>query len=104
LIHQFAICRLRPDVGRGRQISVVVLQHDQLSSSRTRIVAPLLTPNEVRKVERLHPTVQFRGEELLLVIDQLSAVDVARLGPPEGSLERQRHEIVSALDLLFTGY
>jgi hypothetical protein len=58
----------------------------------------------VKKVERLHPSVQFRGNEFLVMMDQMSAVDVAQLGPPETSLDQHRDEIVSALDLLFTGY
>jgi toxin CcdB len=103
-MHQFAVCRLRPQAGRGRRTSVVVLQHDELSSSRTRIVAPLLKRGEVKQVKRLHPSVRFRGDEFLLVVDRMSAVDVAQLGPPEATLDQHHDEIISALDLLFTGY
>jgi toxin CcdB len=82
----------------------VVLQHNELSSSRTRIVAPLLKRGAVKQVKRLHPSVRFRGGEFLLVVDQMSAVDIAQLGPPEATLDQQHDEIISALDLLFTGY
>jgi hypothetical protein len=34
----------------------------------------------------------------------MSAVDIAQLGPPEATLDQQHDEIISALDLLFTGY
>ena len=102
-MRQFSVCRLRSEAGRGRETDVVILQHDELASLRTRIVAPLLRPGEVRQVTRLHPMVRLRGTEFLLVMDQLSAVDTTHLGPAEATLAAHRDEIVSALDLLFTG-
>jgi toxin CcdB len=83
---------------------VVILQHDELASLRTRVVAPLLRPGEVKQVARLHPAVRLRGDEFLLVLDQMSAVDATHLGPAETTLDAQRDEIIAALDLLFTGY
>ena len=103
-MQQFAICRINSKRGERRQRWVVVLQSDHLSVLRTRLVAPLMEPHEIRKVSRLHPEVSVASRSFLLVTEQMATIDVVDLGPAEGTAEHLRYDIIAAIDLLFTGY
>lgn len=59
--------------------------------------------NEIKRVDRLHPTLSFASRSFLLVMEQMATVDVADLGRAEGTADHLRYEITTALDFLFTG-
>jgi toxin CcdB len=102
-MHQYAICRINPRRGEKKQRWVVILQSDHVSVLRTRLVAPLMEPHEIKRVSRLHPVVPLASQTLILVTEQMATVDVADLGPAQGTAEHLRYEITAALDLLFLG-
>jgi hypothetical protein len=106
-MHQYAICRINPKRGNKRgeknQRWVVILQSDHLSVLRTRLVAPLMEPHEIKRVSRLHPIVSVASRSFLLVTEQMATVDVADLGSAQATAEHLRYEITAALDLLFLG-
>jgi toxin CcdB len=102
-MHQFDICSLRDSRGRETKNWVAILQHNRLSDLRSRLVAPLADTASMRQVKRLHPMVSFRGQQYILAVEQMGTVDVMHLGPPVGSIEHLRYEIISAIDFLFTG-
>ena len=85
----------------------VILQHDFYRSARTTIVCPLATAEAFPQASRLNPEVRsdrLGDRPLRLAIQQLTAIDIAELADaPLASLSSYRSEIVSALDLLFTG-
>jgi toxin CcdB len=87
--------------GRGL---VLDLQSDLLEPLSTRVVAPLLPRAEAPKPARgLNPVFLIGEEEYVLVTQFLSAVLLAELGPPIGSLDAHHDEILRARDLLFDG-
>jgi hypothetical protein len=102
-MHQYAICGLNLRRGEKKQRWVVVLQSDHLAVLRTRLVAPLMELHEIKRVDRLHPTLMFASRSFLLVIEQMATVDVADLGRAEGTAVHLRYEITAALDFLFLG-
>ena len=101
---QFDVYRLRQPRGEGAGRLVVILQHDTTEKLETRIVAPLAHPNAIPPVERLRPIIQVDGVEHVLVVDRIAAIERATMGQRVGNVAPYRDEIVSALDLLFTGY
>ncbi len=102
-MQQYAICRISSKRNETKKRWVVVLQSDHLSILRTRLVAPLMEAHEIRKMDRLHPTLSFASRSFVLVMDQMSTIDVGDLGPAEGTAEHLRYDITAALDFLFLG-
>lgn len=101
---QFSVCSVRTAPGAPRRSYVVVLQHDDTQTVGTKVVAPLATEREIRRVDRLHPRISVRGEDYFIAVDQVAAVPVSSIGPAVASAEHLRDEITRALDLLFTGF
>jgi toxin CcdB len=84
---------------------VADLQHDLLEHLPSRVVAPLLPPEQAGlPVRDLHPVIEFGGSRYILAIHQLAAVPRRDLGPAIGTLDRHHDAILRALDvLLLTG-
>ena len=80
------------------------IQHDAVAPLRLRIVAPLLRPGTVDRLEILMPEVTVAGSAFLVSMPELFAIDQHRLGRVEANLATHRDAIVRALDLLFTGF
>jgi toxin CcdB len=100
---QFDVLR-NPDPGSAALAPYLVdLQADLLSHLSTRVVAPLIPPEDIVRAARLHPVFVVEGRELVLAPEDLAAVRRGELGPVVGSLADRRADIVNALDLLFTG-
>lgn len=79
-------------------------QADLFSGLKTRVVIPLVDPDEGSgAVTRLNPRFTVNGRELLMLTQALVALPVNALGSKIGNLERERDKIVGALDLLLTG-
>lgn len=81
------------------------VQADLLARLSTRIVVPLMTAKRygAKPITRLNPTVTVRGVEHVLVFQELAAIPASALGDKVGSLADRRADLVTALDLLFTG-
>lgn len=84
---------------------VVAMQHELLEALPTRVVAPLVRPELLgrKPFTRRNPTCMVEGKSFIVLTQQLGAVAAATLKKPVASLAAQRAELVSALDVLFSG-
>jgi toxin CcdB len=84
---------------------IVDIQSDIVSEIATRIVVPLGRKVDFRNEEmgKLTPTITYEGEELLLLVPQISSMPAKALKNPIGSLSHLREEIVAAVDFAITG-
>ncbi len=100
---QFDVHRARGDQRRYAPY-LVVLQSDLVELMRTALIAPLRPLRSFGPVVKaLHVSAEFGGETHILSPEEMAAVPREVLGERVGSLESRRHEIIAALDLLFTG-
>ena len=85
---------------------LVDVQSPVISELATRIVIPLAAGSVLKggALSGLTPEITYRGEALLLMTPQLSAVPKKVLNNPVGSLELFRSEIIAALDFAITGF
>lgn len=81
------------------------VQSDLLSDLETRVVVPLCPASAVRgkPLRGLTPVFQIEGESYIMLTPQLAGIPRNELGAAIGSLERNRFEIVAAIDFLVTG-
>ncbi len=85
-------------------VHVVLIQTDLLGAMQTRVVVPLLPPEELgRGLPALNPRLLVGGTSLVLVPQLLSAVPLAALKERLGSLAHERDTIIRALDALLSG-
>ena len=103
LIRQFDVFA-NPNPGRAKEFPfLVVLQSDWVSDTNSVIVAPLVAPDRDRP-SRLYPAFEIGGCRLVAAMSDLAALPRGLLSNPVANLSSERDRIVSALDLLFTGY
>ncbi|MGH1369525.1 MAG: CcdB family protein [Maritimibacter sp.] len=96
----------RADVYRLADGSGLVLdvQSELLDPFNTRVVVPLMKRTTAPRPARgLNPVFLLGDEEYILVSQFLSAVPVAALGVPIGSLAAHQDQITRALDMVFQG-
>jgi toxin CcdB len=90
---------------RERQPLLVTLQSDLLVRSLdTVVVAPLEPALSGTFADRLNPRVEVEGQAFVVVAQELVAVRKSALGDARGSIAGDRDAIITALDLLFTGF
>jgi toxin CcdB len=90
---------------RDRQPFLVALQSDLLARSLdTMVVAPLEASEGGKYADRLNPRVQVEEKAFALIAQEIVTVRKSVLGATCGSLAHHRDEIITALDLLFTGF
>jgi len=83
---------------------VVDCQSGLLDHIATRFVIPLIPIAEAPSpTGHLNPTVAHDGQSYMLLTQTAASVDKRDLGPPLGSLEDRRLDIVRAIDILITG-
>lgn len=89
---------------RKRAPYIIDLQHEMLSGLATRIMAPLVLskPSGLPAVQRLNPVVSVEGQEYFLSTAEMASVPVRELSEPKGSLSTYRHDLMAAVDFLFT--
>jgi toxin CcdB len=81
------------------------VQADLLGHLNTRVVVPLLPLNVVpTPAKTLNPVFEVDGEAMVMATQFLAAVPTSLLRTCVASLEGQRHDITTALDLLFQGF
>lgn len=81
------------------------IQADILSSLNTRVVVPLMAPEDApTPAKRLNPTFEINGETVVMVTQFMAAVPVSILKEPVASLEAQHLEIIDAVDFLMQGF
>lgn len=81
------------------------VQADLLDSLSTRVVVPLVAASTMGKVvTHLHPEFMIQATRVLMSTSELAGIPLRYLGKRVGTLKEQRHEIIAALDFLFTGF
>jgi toxin CcdB len=90
-----------PD-GSGYLLDV---QANFLSHLNTRVVAPLLPPDEApRPAQRLNPRFHIGADDVVMVTQFLAAVPSSMLKAPAGTLADHHSDIVDAIDFLMQGF
>lgn len=79
------------------------VQADSLAVLATRVVVPLISADKVRAARRLNPEFTIGEHPVVMSTAELAGIPARVLGDKVASLKATRNEIVSALDLLFTG-
>jgi toxin CcdB len=81
------------------------VQSDLLDGLDSRVVVPLrrLHPN-VRRPERLLPTIRILDEDFFLDTPKIAAVPARILKQPVASLATEHERVTAALDFLFQGF
>lgn len=90
---------------RERQPFLVALQSDILTRNLdTLVVAPLESAALGTFADRLNPRVEIEGNAFVLITQEIVTVRKSVLGKPHASIAADRDKIISALDMLFTGF
>lgn len=93
------------DVYALDEIYLLDCQADLLSHLATRSVAPLFPRSmAVQPTQRLNPVFTIDGEPYILMPQLIAAFPAKQLIDPTMSLLNERDRIMSALDMLLTGY
>lgn len=84
---------------------ILDMQHSLIEDIATRIVVPLGNVKKFRNEELkgLTPKVEFEGENLLVLMPQLTSMPTKALRDPIGTLSHLRDVLIAALDLAITG-
>jgi hypothetical protein len=101
---RFDVCPANGPGVAGRVRLVAVLQHEHLSPLANVVVAPLFAKGEIETIERLRPLVLVARRRYIIAVDRLASLPVRQLGAPVANIEGLRYELISALDLLFSGF
>lgn len=79
-------------------------QADLLSELNTRLVIPLLPPeNAPKRAGRLNPQFDIHGEQYVMVTQYAGAIELREFGRKIASLLDRDREIMNALDMLISG-
>jgi len=95
------------DVFRRRSGAGYLLdcQADLLDPLNTRFVVPLLPAREAPKpAARLNPVFEIGGDSYVMMTQFAAAILVSELGDRVGSLDDQHIAIITALDMLISGF
>ena len=88
---------------KGAKQKVVVLQYPGLDMGASILVAPLFPASELPELEGLTPKVNLDGEDHLVAVQQLAAVQRKDLGPVVRTLADYEYPIANAINRLFFG-
>ena len=81
------------------------LQDDILGDVSTRVVAPLVSRDEIpKRMKILNPLISVGSNEYVLMTHLLAAIPASSLKEKIGSALTQRDDIIASLDFLFTGF
>jgi toxin CcdB len=81
------------------------VQADLLNALSTRVVVPLIAASAMGKaIKHLNPQFTIRDTVVFMSTAELAGISVRSMGEKVSSLKDRRHEIIAALDFLFTGF
>jgi len=85
---------------------IMEIQSNSVSILGTRIVVPLRrTENNLDKmISKIHVSIEVENNEYIAFISEMAAIPSGMLGPTITNGASRRTEIISAIDLLFTGF
>jgi toxin CcdB len=78
------------------------LQSDLLQALGTRVVAPIYE-KAGGTIQGLNPELELNNKTYFISMVEMAAVSRSELGERVGSLASRRGEIISAVDLIFSG-
>jgi toxin CcdB len=95
-----------PDrLGRKSYPFLLDIQSNLIGDSISTIVVPLAPAKGLQiPISRLNPLVKIDGVEYFVITQQISGFDRKDLGKPKADLASYRHEIVSAIDFVISGF
>ena len=81
------------------------VQNDLLDELNSRVVIPFSTPGSIkhRDAKKLCPIIQIKGKDFVLLPHQITTVPRSFLSSEIDLVVSFRTEIISAINLLFTG-
>lgn len=89
----------------GSSVLLLDCQADLLGVLGTRFVVPLFPPSQKRPAfPRLNPVFVVNGERLEMITQGAASITTKALGRPVASLASEQSAIMTALDMLLTGY
>jgi toxin CcdB len=96
---------LNPNTDTRKAIPYLLdLQADLLDTLATRVVVPLILAEEMgMPAKHLNPQFKIKGVAVVMSTAELAGISIRSLGDKVTSLKSKRDEIITALDLLFTG-
>lgn len=102
---QFDVFRNDNPHSKGIYPYLVDVQADLLNGLQTRVVIPATRMPALTRdpIERLTPPISIEGEQFVLLTPQLAGVPRSNLGAFVTNISEYRDDIISALDMLFTG-
>ena len=83
---------------------LLLLQANLFDELATQVVAPLISSERYGpRLDWLNPTINVGDAEFVVSIPELAGVPATILGDRVATAKSQRHDLISALDFLFTG-
>lgn len=80
------------------------IQSDVLDIVITRVVVPLILVSAIGKpAKHLNPVFKIEGKQVMMLTQELAGISNQMLEEKVLSLANHRHEIIHAIDFLFTG-
>lgn len=103
-MRQFDVYEAPTEASRRIAPYVVVVQSHFLDDLPTVLIAPLLRLQERPAYGEVSVAIDFSGEEFLLSLAELVAVDRAALRRRQGDVREHEDAIRRALERVFTGF
>ena len=102
---QFSVYENRDKATKKTYPYFLNVQNDLLAELNSRVVIPFSTPGAIkhRDAKKLCPTIQIQNKVFVLLTHQITTVPESLLSSKVDQVDTFRTEIISALDLLFTG-
>jgi CcdB protein len=88
---------------KGAKQKVVVLQYPGLDTGASILVAPLFPASALPELQGVTPRVNLDGEDYLVAVQQLAAVQRKDLSPVVRNLADYEYPIANAINRLFFG-
>lgn len=103
---QFTVYRNKNPKSKAEIPYLLDVQSDLLNELGTRVVIPLFQRKllSIQPLTRLTPELQIDGKKFILMTPQLAGIPVKELGEQICELTRNRAEIITAIDMLITGF
>lgn len=101
---QFDVVENKNPDTRDQVPYLLLLQADLFDDLETRVVAPLIPADRYGpRLDWLNPTVRIEKIDYVVSMAELAGVPATIIGDPVASAASNRHDVISALDFLFTG-
>lgn len=102
---QFTVYKNEDKATRKTYPYFLNVQNDLLDELNSRVVIPFSTPGSIkhRDAKKLCPLIKIDGKEFVLLTHQISTVPASFLKTQVAEVATFRSEIISAIDILFTG-